>query len=63
MVIITMADKSIKLLFEVLGGGDIDGESGKKIQEQIAGIASKISENGTTELKFKANKQSLNALR
>lgn len=55
-----MAD--ISLLFDVAGGGSIDGESGKEIYKQLNKIVEKINEN-PFKIKFEADETSLNAFK
>lgn len=49
-----MADADIKLLFGVLGGGDISGESGKQIKDDLENIVKNIN-NDPLPIKFKVD--------
>lgn len=55
-----MAD--ISLLFDVAGGGDINGESGREIFKQLESIVNTINKN-PFKIKFEADETSLNAFK
>lgn len=55
-----MAD--ISLLFDVAGGGQISGESGKLIQSQLTSIVSQINSE-PLKIKFQADPASLNSMK
>lgn len=53
-----MASKSgsdIQIIVDVLGGGSISGESGKRIQHQIEQIISSVNQSDAVKLKFKTD--------
>ena len=54
-----MADKSIKLMFSVLGGDSVSVDSGKKIKEEIDSIIAQIN----PEIKVTLNKTSLKTIK
>ena len=44
--------KAIGLLFEVAGGGNINGETGKRINGQLRNLVGAINKSDTLKLKF-----------
>lgn len=48
-------EPDVKLLFGVLGGGSISGESGKRIAEELSNIVKEINDKGILNLKVKVD--------
>lgn len=55
-------EPDVKLLFGVLGGGSISGESGKKIAEDLSGIINEINNKGTLKVKVNLEDDSATTL-
>lgn len=47
-----MAEKAIGILFEVMGEGNISGESGSRIKKQLTDIVDALHKDSVTKLKF-----------
>lgn len=57
-----MADKSIKLLFEVARGGSA-GDSAERIRAQLAEIMNEVNKDGVLDLKVRLNQNSLKSIK
>ena len=59
-----MADKSIKLKFEVLGGGSVGGESGQAIHDQLSAIMRELNnKEEVVGLKVRLDKNALSSMK
>lgn len=55
-----MANNAIGILFEVQGGGDINGASGKRINGQLRNLIGQINKSDTVKLKFQIDSNYFN---
>lgn len=55
-----MANNAIGILFEVKGGGDINGETGKRINGQLRNLVGQINKTDTLRLKFQIDSNHIN---
>ena len=55
-----MADNAIGILFEVKGGGDINGQTGKRINGQLRNLVGQINKTDTLKLKFQIDSKHIN---
>lgn len=55
-----MANEAIGILFEVQGGGDINKESGRRINGQLRHIVGQINKTDTVKLKFQIDSNHIN---
>ena len=55
-----MANNAIGILFEVQGGGDINGASGKRINGQLRNLIGQINKSDTVKLKFQVDSNYIN---
>ena len=55
-----MANEAIGILFEVQGGGDVSGASGKRINGQLRNLIGQINKSDTVRLKFQIDSNHFN---